>query len=698
MTLMGSQTKVEPGERAVAVPPSSVGASPEDGTEAQESAEFATKESSRAQSGSEGAGDDEDVSLDELMMSDSNDPEDEQDEATDVHGVVARPEAAPESLEEASVDSTPTAAAPASHPFVTSELADDEVAALAAAAAAQEAAAQAASAEADARATGAVGEAPANADTAASDEPDSGWDMAAGSATEPDSKLGEPDEANASSDAEPRGDALLGRAAADDEPLVADTSGSVEDLDRFDTEPPMSVELEPPSFQGSELASMPVLAESGAMALGDGPLPSFDIPEPDARARRVADVADAEDEARPSSRVGARPLVVPLSQLSEVAEEDDDDAVTHIGLPVPEATNDYPDLPSAAFQVADPTMAALRDFDASLSLKDARRATTRVLPRVDVTKLQAMRAQREAGTGPGHAVRQSLPRLRAWLSGVFSRPPAAEPVNDVGSPVRTRAAWLLDTVLPPVSLVLFGSGLGAGIMLLQPDRGARAADQTQAVQALREVPKAPATLIERAETGDGDALFKITNMAPDERSSAMTLALERGYQSQKQKEFKEFARSLESPSGFATPSLTSRFLGFATSPETMLPAFQHLLGWPGSRGPDVLYTVWEKAPGGSRAASLSQQLLHSPDQRAKATPALATALDLRSATSCDDYLRLLPLVQRDGDQRCSATLRALKHKDGCGDDGQQDCYACLRDSTSLDDALTAADSRVPPQL
>ncbi len=695
MTLMGSQTKVEPGERAVAVPPSSVGASPEDGTEAQESAEFATPKSLRAQSGSEGAGDDEDVSLDELMMSDSNDPEDEQDEATDVHGVVARPEATLESVAEYSVDAAATVEAPASHPFVTSELADDEVAALAAAAAAQEAAAQAASAEADARATAAVADEPASGDTAS----DSGFDMAAGSATEPGSKLGEPGEANASSVAEPPRDALPGRAAADDEPLVADTSGSVEDLDRFDTEPPMSVELEPPSFQGSELESMPVLAESSAMALGDGPLPSFDIPEPDARARRVTGVAEGEEETRPSSRVGARPLVAPLSQLSEVAEEDDDDAVTHIGLPVPEATNDYPDLPSAGFQIADPTLAALRDFDASLSLKDARRATTRVLPRVDVAKLEAMRAQREAGTGPGHAVRQSLPRIGAWLSGVFSRPPASAPVNDVGAtPARNRAAWLLDTVLPPLSLVLFGSGLGAGIMLLQPDRGARAADQTQAVQALKEVPKAPATLIERAETGDGDALFKITNMAADERSSAMTLALERGYQSQKQKEFKEFARVLESPSGFSTPNLTSRFLGFATSPETMLPAFQHLLGWPGSRGPDVLYTVWEKAPGGSRAASLSQQLLHSPDQRAKATPALATALDLRSATSCDDYLRLLPVVQRDGDQRCSATLRALKHKDGCGDDGQQDCYACLRDSTALDDALTAVDGRVPPQL
>jgi hypothetical protein len=146
------------------------------------------------------------------------------------------------------------------------------------------------------------------------------------------------------------------------------------------------------------------------------------------------------------------------------------------------------------------------------------------------------------------------------------------------------------------------------------------------------------------------------------------------------------------------PNLAGRFLNCATSPETMLPAFAHLLGWPGSIGPDVLYAVWEKAPGGNRAASLAQQLLHSADQRAKATPALVTAIDLRSATSCEDYLRLLPAVKRDGDQRCSATLRALKHTDGCGDDGKKDCFACLREGTGLDDALKAIEGRPAPQL
>jgi hypothetical protein len=280
-----------------------------------------------------------------------------------------------------------------------------------------------------------------------------------------------------------------------------------------------------------------------------------------------------------------------------------------------------------------------------------------------------------------------------------------EPEQTIGEPAPQRVfGWLRDKVLPPLSLVLAGSGIGAGILLLQIDRDAEpSAEQAQAVQSLKEAPgapgsKQPSTLIARAEAGESDALFKITNMADAERTSALTLAAEAGHQTRKLNEFNEFARSLQQRAGAAAPTSMARLIGYATSPETMLPAFRHLSQWAGSRGPDVLYAVWEKAPGGSRAASLAQQLLNSADQRSKATPALTTALDLRAATACEDYLRLLPKVLSSGDQRCSATLRALKHTDGCGDDGHSDCYACLREGPLLDDALAAIEKRPAPQL
>jgi hypothetical protein len=236
-------------------------------------------------------------------------------------------------------------------------------------------------------------------------------------------------------------------------------------------------------------------------------------------------------------------------------------------------------------------------------------------------------------------------------------------------------------------------------MLLLDDEN-QSEQQSQTIQSLKETGNAsrrPTTLLERAEVGDGEALFKITNMAPNERTSALTLALEAGSRAQKLNEFNEFSKGLQTPPKELGPVLLGRIVGYATSTETMLPTFELLSEWSGTRGPDVMYAIWEKA-GSSRAASLAHELLHSADQRAKATPALSAAVDLRAATTCDDYLSVLPAVVRSGDQRCVAALRTLKHTDGCGDDGKQDCYACLRDGSQLDEALTAVENRAAPAL
>jgi hypothetical protein len=679
---MATQTKVEPIDGPAQTSPSTAGASSRV-IAAEQGGDVAAPVSGTGSVGpvASNLADDEDVSLDELMISDSNEGDDAPRETAEAPQAAVTADdvddAEPPSVLGASAELEPSAGNP---------LEDDEAAALAAAAAAQEAAAQAAAEEADARSAAARrGADSAPPSRAAIDPPRPRNPSSAPAAHDASGPAAAAERMTA-----PPGPPELSPPSARAAVLV----GEGELPSSPDDDAPMSVELEPPSVQldglsdaaapEGESAGAPPAAAIAAAPGRDAPLPSFDIPEVDS-ARSSRD-----------GRANARPLATPLSHLSEVAEEDDDDAVTHIGLPVVPEAPDYPHVP-AGFQVADAGVAAMRGFDPDLSLADARRAATRIVPRIDPAQLE----QRRATSDTNSALTSSGVRSEArapWFSGLFKRSGPLAPAPDMLQPPRRRAGWLLDTVLPPLSLVLFGSGIGAGIMLLQPDRGAKAAQQTQAIQALAPTAKRPTTLAERAEAGEGDALFKITNMAPDERTSELTLALERGYQAQKQNEFKEFTKLLEAPGGMATPNLTTRFLGYATSPETMLAAFSHLLTWPGSTGPDVLYAVWEKAPGGNRAASLAQQLLHSGDQRNKATPALVTALDLRSATTCEDYLRVLPAVRRDGDQRCSATLRALKHTDGCGDDGQKDCFACLREGTLLDDALKAIEGRPAPQL
>ena len=695
---MASQTKIEPVERAhTKAATGAAGASSRVIDSERQGSEPPAPASSVASSasGHHPAVDDEDVSLDELMMSDAPDGEAEPGESTDVLSAGSAPSAGSAA---STPDSTPTndgEPAAALDPFGM-DPADDEAASLAAAAAAQEAAAQAAEAEALAVAARRASEPPTSA-------PRSSAETSSRRSSSPPPALPEvpavaafvadepalPDSAAGGWDFEPPRSTLAGLEPG----RVGEPTPGAE------LEPPIAVDVEglAPEAHDAAPPSMPpvTLTPPTPAPRLSGPLPSFDIPVDSGRASRHS--AALSDET--PSHVSPRPPAPALSHLSEASEEDDDDAVTHIGLPVVPEASDYPELGQGGFQVAHRGMTPLRGYEPEGSQEDARRAATRVVQRIDPSQLEQRRDMRDTNPALSSA-RRAPSGIGAWLSGVVQRVRAPRPRHEVSPRAGRRSGWLLDTVLPPLSLVLFGSGIGAGIMLLQPDRGAKAAQQGQSIHALREAPpgKRPTTLTERAEAGEGDALFKITNMAPSERTSALTLALERGQQAQKQNEFKEFARLLEAPGGLQAPNLTARFLTYATAPETMLPAFAHLLAWPGNVGPDVLYAVWEKAPGGNRAASLAQQLLHSADQRAKATPALITALDLRSATSCEDYLRVLPAVKRDGDQRCSATLRALKHTDGCGDDGQQDCFACLRDGKLLDDALVSIEGRVAPQL
>lgn len=637
------------------------------------------------------ADDDEDVSIDELLISDSSEGEEEEEEATDIHPGLSesllaesqRPAAVPATAEAVLEDaSEPEEAEPVSELTAASQLderleespngaeeptpldvalADGDPEEVVVSASVDELAA-----ESELQLEGASGSLDA-------DDMDPAPESEAAMEVEelaPESEV-TPDFIRLDAEA-----ALETEVAPEGEPLVA------ADLDVEETtaEPPRVA----PVAQQSERQTLP---EPLAAKRGDAPLPSFDIPEPEATPARQA--RPEEHRARPSTG----PVALP--ELSEVGEEDDDDAVTHMGLPVvPEVANDYPITAPGRFAVADPAVAALQSLDADLARGDSRRATTRVIPRIDPKTIPA-RPRGDSPAGAPLAERFAALARGAWerVSTLIPTTPAEPTWGGEGSSGRRRLAWLVENVLPPLSLVLFGSGLGAGVIMLVDNNTPSQAQTVQALQESATAPRGPLTLADRARIGDGEALYKITNMPHGERTSALTLALEAGYQAQKQKELREFAKVTTSSAAPPSAGAVSRMVEYATSPETMLPAFQELTQWPGSAGPDLLYSVWEKAAGGSRAASLAQQLLYSADQRTKATPALLVALDLRSAATCDDYLRVLPAAVRDGDQRSSATLRALRHGDGCGADGRQDCYACLRDSPLLESALKAIDRR-----
>jgi hypothetical protein len=86
------------------------------------------------------------------------------------------------------------------------------------------------------------------------------------------------------------------------------------------------------------------------------------------------------------------------------------------------------------------------------------------------------------------------------------------------------------------------------------------------------------------------------------------------------------------------------------------------------------------------------------DVRPKASPALAVALELREAETCEENLKLLAKATELGDKRSLAPIARLGRRTGCGPAKRDDCFACLREGDALKNALVAVKKRREPEL
>src|SRR5262249_27273564 len=116
---------------------------------------------------------------------------------------------------------------------------------------------------------------------------------------------------------------------------------------------------------------------------------------------------------------------------------------------------------------------------------------------------------------------------------------------------------------------------------------------------------------------------------------------------------------------------------FASDPETAPEALAAMAEVPGPISADMIYEVWTDTVAHTDATDLAHSLMYSKDVRAKASPALSIALDLRSAEKCEEFSTLVPKASETGDKRSFHLLAKLTRKYGCGPNKRQDCYACL---------------------
>jgi len=122
-------------------------------------------------------------------------------------------------------------------------------------------------------------------------------------------------------------------------------------------------------------------------------------------------------------------------------------------------------------------------------------------------------------------------------------------------------------------------------------------------------------------------------------------------------------------------------------------SFALMFGPMGKRGPDIAYDLAATESVKLWVRTRADQGLRSPDFNRLTTPELSIAVALRFATTCPQRYALLPRAKEIGDERALGYLNLYKSTTGCGRRQRDDCYACLRADSRLNDTIEAIKQR-----
>jgi hypothetical protein len=198
---------------------------------------------------------------------------------------------------------------------------------------------------------------------------------------------------------------------------------------------------------------------------------------------------------------------------------------------------------------------------------------------------------------------------------------------------------------------------------------------------------------------DDKALGKIEGTLAEQRSPDEILTLARGQAARKQKQVLELGEALKAkPNRIAEAQTKARLLEFSADPTTGIEALAIIAGIEGPIAADLMYEVWTGTQAKTDLTAVAEQLIYSKALRSKASPALSVALDLRRATTCEEYQSIIPRAADQGDKRSLHLLARLMRRHGCGPRKTGDCYKCLREGDELKEALKAVRSRPEPKF
>lgn len=265
------------------------------------------------------------------------------------------------------------------------------------------------------------------------------------------------------------------------------------------------------------------------------------------------------------------------------------------------------------------------------------------------------------------------------------------------------------SLLAPIVLLLALGSAFVAAAISGPERASAAAPSastppaeapsalTSAVAAAADTPPAAATQAPAlpASATDAEALEarRAEELSKDE---ALTVAAAR-----RQREVTRVAllrqKLARDPGLFKDATTLAELRRAAEDPLTAPDALSAMAEAPGPLSADLLYEMWTGTVARNSATELARSLVFSKEVRAKASPELAIALELRIAETCEQNEALLPKVVEKGDRRSLALLAKLSRRFGCGVSKRQDCYPCLRDDKLVDDAMLAVKKRREPK-
>ncbi len=416
-----------------------------------------------------------------------------------------------------------------------------------------------------------------------------------------------------------------------------------------------------------------------------------------------------------------------------IAAEDDAEETHDVPFfPANPAAPDYPPDPPQPSAVqegsvteVDALLDAVDDDDMATTLATVRREDieqTLGMPPPDASPYGAP-ARPAAGTAP-YVAPLAEPPLAAPVPPVqpevlpprdVSRPPTASPAAAepalgqaaegsyaaTPAPARGLPTWL--SLLLMVLLLLVG--LGAGFFLGQTRQKAKQAVQLPSRPTRATAPTASAgpsapvasSLVDQASSGDAAALDKLE--ARPALDVDAILAVSHGQVMQRRHKLEQLGdKLLKQPSLASDTAMQKRLLSAARDPETVRQALRIMATLPTSAGPDLLFQTWTGTRRRTVATRLAEQLVYEKSVRARATPALAVALELRHAESCEDNQKLLAAAKDHGDCRSLYVLLLLRRHSGCGRHKRQDCFKCLRGNHDLADAVKAVRHRFGPRF